>query len=235
MACGSGERPSATVSWSSTRSTPWTSSVTGCSTWRRVFISRKKKRSAGLVVEELDGAGAEVVDRRRSGAGRLVQGGARRVGRRGAGDSSTTFWWRRWIEQSRSPSTSTPASWPTTCTSTWRPRSTYGSTKTVPSPNALTRLGPGRVHLGAEVGERRGRSASRGRRRPRTPSPAGAGRLPRGFGGSLEHRVRRPCASASWRRTLEPIRSIDSGDGPTQVRPASITARAKSAFSERKP
>ena len=33
--------PEATSSWSSTRSTPVTSSVTGCSTWRRVFISRK--------------------------------------------------------------------------------------------------------------------------------------------------------------------------------------------------
>ena len=47
-----------------------------------------------------------VVDRRGGGAGRLVQGA--RASRReaaGAGDSSTTFWCRRWIEQSRSPST----------------------------------------------------------------------------------------------------------------------------------
>jgi hypothetical protein len=29
--------------------------------------------------------------------------------------------------------------------------------------------------------------------------------------------------------------SIDSGAGPTQVSPAATTARAKSAFSERKP
>ena len=35
--------------------------------------------------------------------------------------------------------------------------------------------------------------------------------------------------------TLEPIASIDSGDGPTQVSPAASTARANSAFSERKP
>ena len=34
---------------------------------------------------------------------------------------------------------------------------------------------------------------------------------------------------------LEPICSIDSGAGPTQVRPAAMTERANSAFSERKP
>ena len=34
---------------------------------------------------------------------------------------------------------------------------------------------------------------------------------------------------------LLPIASIDEGGGPIQTRPAAITARAKSAFSERKP
>ena len=34
--------PEATRSCHSTRSSPVTISVTGCSTWRRVFISRKK-------------------------------------------------------------------------------------------------------------------------------------------------------------------------------------------------
>ena len=34
--------PAAIRSWSATRSRPVTSSVTGCSTWRRVFISRKR-------------------------------------------------------------------------------------------------------------------------------------------------------------------------------------------------
>ena len=34
---------------------------------------------------------------------------------------------------------------------------------------------------------------------------------------------------------LEPIESIDSGGGPIQVSPASMTARAKSAFSLRNP
>ena len=61
------------------------------------------------VVEELDGAGAAVVDRR---GGRCARRRAARGGSSsempGAGDSSTTFWCRRWIEQSRSPSTRTP-------------------------------------------------------------------------------------------------------------------------------
>jgi len=39
----------------------------------------------------------------------------------------------------------------------------------------------------------------------------------------------------SLARIFEPIASIDSGAGPTQVRPASITARANSAFSDRNP
>ena len=37
--------PEATRSWSSTRSRPVTISVTGCSTWRRVFISMNQKPS----------------------------------------------------------------------------------------------------------------------------------------------------------------------------------------------
>ena len=42
----------------------------------------------------------------------------------GDGDSSTTFWLRRWIEHSRSPRwTTLPWASPRICTSTWRPRS----------------------------------------------------------------------------------------------------------------
>ncbi len=45
-----------------------------------------------------------------------------------------------------------------------------------------------------------------------------------------------PAAAISFLDSIfEPIESIDSGAGPIQVSPASITARAKSAFSERKP
>ena len=45
-----------------------------------------------------------------------------------------------------------------------------------------------------------------------------------------------PTFSATCRAdTLSPRRSMASGEGPIQVRPASITARAKSGFSARKP
>ncbi len=42
--------------------------------------------------------------------------------------------------------------------------------------------------------------------------------------------------AAMWRAvTLSPRSRIDCGLGPIQIRPASITAWAKSAFSDRKP
>jgi len=45
-----------------------------------------------------------------------------------------------------------------------------------------------------------------------------------------------PTFSATWRAvTLSPSASIASGEGPIQIIPASITARANSAFSARKP
>ena len=45
-----------------------------------------------------------------------------------------------------------------------------------------------------------------------------------------------PACSIRFRaRILSPICSIAAGSGPTQVRPAAMTWRAKSAFSARKP
>ena len=42
-------------------------------------------------------------------------------GKFGAGDSSISFWWRRWAEQSRSPSQSVvPKASASTCISMWR-------------------------------------------------------------------------------------------------------------------
>ena len=67
-----------------------TISVTGCSTWRRVFISRKKKLA--VLVEELDGAGVDVA----AALGHLHRGLAHRrqisSGMSGAGLSSISFW-----------------------------------------------------------------------------------------------------------------------------------------------
>ena len=124
---------------------------------------------------------------------------------------------------------------PQTCTSTWRPRSTYGSTNTVPSPNAD-------AASASAFSTSPGRSASeRTMRMPRPPPPAEA--LTRS--GSCAS-----VASSTWMLSstgtpavvisrlasiFEPILSMAVGSGPTQVSSASTTLRAKSAFSERKP
>mmetsp|Transcript_19647 Transcript_19647/g.57321 ORF Transcript_19647/g.57321 Transcript_19647/m.57321 type:complete len:209 (+) Transcript_19647:1629-2255(+) len=94
--------PAAIRSCHSTRSSPVTSSVTGCSTWSRVFISQKKysfvfesSRNSTVPAPMYPTAlaaftAASPMEFRISGS------------RRGAGDSSRTFWWRRCTEQSRS-------------------------------------------------------------------------------------------------------------------------------------
>ena len=74
---------------------------------------------------------------------------------------------------------------------------------------------------------------------PRPPPPADAftssGRSA-SVGRSGASSTGTPAAAiSSLAPIFEPIASIDSGVGPTQVSPASITARAKSAFSDRKP
>ena len=47
-----------------------TASVTGCSTWSRVFISRNTNCAGAVVEQELDRAGADVAD----GAGQRERG-----------------------------------------------------------------------------------------------------------------------------------------------------------------
>ena len=54
------------------------------------------------VGDELDGAGAGIVDRLGGRDGGLAHGGAHLIAHAGAGASSMTFWWRRCSEQSRS-------------------------------------------------------------------------------------------------------------------------------------
>ncbi|KAG0905771.1 hypothetical protein G6F31_021898 [Rhizopus arrhizus] len=57
--------------------------------------------------------------------------------------------------------------------------------------------------------------------------PTGPG-VPATSGAPTSRAILRAC-------TLSPSRSMVSGDGPIQVRPASITARAKPALSDRNP
>ena len=72
--------------------------------------------------EALDRPGAAVADGARGVDGDLRRSArAARASTAGDGVSSTSFWWRRWIVQSRSPRwTTLPCASARTCTSTWR-------------------------------------------------------------------------------------------------------------------
>ena len=73
------------------------------------------------VEQELDRRGVVELDRCRPRAGRSRRARlAVASSTAGEGDSSTSFWWRRWTQQSRSPSTArppcrSPSSWTSTC------------------------------------------------------------------------------------------------------------------------
>ena len=169
--------------------------------------------------------GADVADRLRGlRAARRASPATTSAARSGAGASSTTFWWRRWIEQSRSPSTSDAAV-------------AVAQHLHLDVPAVLDvrldedgRVAEGRRRLGGrlrdlagQVGERAydahaAAAATRGRLDQQGQVGLGGGRA-----ASSSARARRPPPSASWPRPCEPICSIDSGAGPTQVSPASIT------------
>ena len=116
---------------------PVTASVTGCSTWRRALTSRKK--NAPVVVEqELDRPGVARTRRPAPAAAppRPSPPGAP-ADTAGDGDSSISFWCRRWTLHSRSPRwTSVPCASPRIWTSTCRGRSRYRSRSSRSSPNA---------------------------------------------------------------------------------------------------
>ena len=121
-----------------------------------------------------------------------------------------------------------------TCTSTWRAVGRYGSTNTVSSPNADA------ASAAAAVSSPSRSSARSTTRMPRPPPPADAftssGKSPGWAVSGSMLRIGTPAsAMISLARILLPIASMDSGVGPIQIRPASATARAKSAFSDRKP
>ena len=102
---------------------PHTSSVTGCSTCRRVFISRKK--NVAVLVQELDGAGVGVA----AGLGHPTAASPMRPadlgsGRPGAGRLLDELLVAALAEQSRSPiHTALPWVSAKTCISTWRGQS----------------------------------------------------------------------------------------------------------------
>ena len=80
--------------------------------------------AAVLVEQELDRAGVGVADGPARPRPPPTSSRARSAGDTASdGVSSTTFWWRRWIEHSRSTNGSTvPCASPSSCTSMWRGR-----------------------------------------------------------------------------------------------------------------
>ena len=118
---------------------PVTSSETQCSTWRRVLTSRNEI-DAVLGDQELAGAGADVAGlaQDRLATTRRARSACSSV-RNGAGASSTSFWLRRWSEQSRVETTTTLPCWSARhWVSTCRGLSRNFSTRHSPRPNALT-------------------------------------------------------------------------------------------------
>ena len=159
----------------------------------------------------------------------------------GEGHSSMIFWCRRWIEHSRSKQCTSPP-WPSASTwiSTCLASVMYRSRNTVPSPNAAaasrraaataSASSPGSVRI----------------RIPLPPPPIAALTI---SGSGTPLRPGRPSpvtsqdsstgtptsASSRLAASLSPITSMTSAGGPTQASPAAVTARAKPAFSDRKP
>ena len=125
---------------------------------------------AGGIEQELDGRGVVEVD------GAAPPGARSRAAPRGSprstageGDSSTSFWWRRWTEQSRSPSAARPpCRSPSSWTSTWRP-GRRGARRRPCRRRRRSRLAPG--------GGQRGRQLSGVVDAAHAPSPAARGGL----------------------------------------------------------
>ena len=239
-AAGSGA-PSATISCSSTRSRPVTSSVTGCSTCRRVFISRNQN-SPSAAEQELDGAGPDVADGAGGGDGGVghpARAAPRRrpataPPRRSSGDGAGS---------------STPARAATTvCRGRRRTPASRRAGRarrsarqnTVPSPNAAAASRSAPATGLVELVGRRARCACPARRRRPTPSRAcgkptaamssAPSTLESGSTGTPAARI---SALAS---IFEPIASIAAGGGPIHVEPG-VDHRAgeRRPISARKP
>ncbi len=161
------------------------------------------------------------------------------------GASSTTFWWRRWMLHSRSNRYTTLPWWSaSTCTSMWRGPRAYFSTNTASSPKAL------RASLWASSIISSNSSARSTSFMPLPPPPSLA-LISTGKPMSMAvclaactsvMAVSKPgtrgtlyCLAAALAASLLPIRSMASALGPTKVRPAACTARAKPLFSLKKP
>ena len=234
-------------SW--TRSRPVTNSVTPCSTWRRTLTSRNQTAPSGPRRNSQVAAPWRPTARatRTASSPRCLRSAGLSPG---AGASSSSFWWRRWAEQSRSPRATTvpcasPSSWTSMCRPSWTNRSRYSD----PSPNAAS------ASWAAEASAAWSSARWSTRRMPRPPPPAAAftrsgqptssataamwardaGRSKRA-GSSVPGTTGTPASRAARRAaSLSPRPASVAGVGPTKTRPAARQASAKAACSARKP
>ena len=220
-----------------------TSSVTVCSTWILGFISMNTYRPAPSTRNSTVPALAyPMEDAKRTASDSMPARTASSRSRAGA--ISTTFWKRRWTEQSRSYRWITlPSVSASTCASMWRTPVMASSRKTVESPNAL----PASRWAASTASVR---SAGRSTRRiPRPPPPeeaftnsgkpiwaawasASAGRS---TGGDWRSTGSPACSAACRARILLPVSLSTAALGPTNVTPAEAQASARSGLSDRKP
>mmetsp|Transcript_24573 Transcript_24573/g.79035 ORF Transcript_24573/g.79035 Transcript_24573/m.79035 type:complete len:229 (+) Transcript_24573:1072-1758(+) len=161
------------------------------------------------------------------------------------GDSSITFWLRRWMEHSRSgKATTLPCLSPSTWISMWRGSSTNFSMKMRSSPNAL---------LASFLDRRKPSSASSSlyaMRMPLPPPPAEAlimtgypiSRATRSTSSSASTVPTNPgitftlaCMAIFLDSILSPMAVMALAFGPMKATPSSSSASAKSWFSDRKP
>ena len=187
------------------------------------------------VEHELGGARAPVGDRLRERARRRPPSRARSPGSSaGDGDSSSTFWCRRWTEHSRSPSAIARARARRRAAGSRRAAAARRSARRTRCRRRTRPLPRARAASSASSSS----SAERTTRIPRPPPPAAAftsSGNPR-LAGSPSSSTGTPASRATrFAASLSPPARSASGDGPTKTRPAASTASAKSAFSERNP
>src|SRR5918997_1752349 len=160
----------------------------------------------------------------------------------GAGAISTTFWWRRCTEQSRSKRWMiSPSASPSTCTSTCRGSTTACSRNTAGSPKADSAS-----RIAASI-DSRSVALVCTRRMPRPPPPAialtntgkptssaAATSSSMSVEGGDDSSTGTPASrAAATARDLLPVSSSTRAGGPTKVIPARSHARASVGFPDR--
>ncbi len=176
--------------------------------------------AGGVVEQELHGAGVGVADLARERHGRLGEASRRSASTVGPGASSSTFWWRRCVEQSRSNR------WRTCAVAVGRapaPRRDARTRRTSPRAGCRRRRRCRASRAAAAVAAAYS-SAERTTRIPLPPPPAaaltstGKAKVAGSASTAYDGMTGTPAATAISRAwSLRPIRSITSALGPTST------------------